>query len=456
MVHRIKVHFAIVLSALTMAGPARTWAASTATPATNARPTPRPTPGPRVRMTDGEAQALVKEISARVEQIRGLKFKTPVDMKIIDGKTARANMKSKIEPRDEEQMKYTQQAYVHLGLVPPNTDLLTNYLKLAEEGVDGYYEPGSKIFYLLDHVSAKDVRGVMAHELTHALEDQHYDLKAVSKLAEGDDDRGTAISALIEGSAMLVMLSYLDQEMRKKGVLQEMQNESQRADRLKLAPTFTQQSLMLPYTLGFTFLLRGDMVNWLRGGIFASNLDYAYKHPPQATRHILHPGLYWRNMDKRFTTPRLPDMSRLLGEGWTKATEGSIGELGLAVLTGSRINFNSSDIFKPTKWTNGAAAGTVGDRFQLYVNGDQKVTVLVTGWESVSEADEFERVMRPRTGKRAYIYGANYVLITGNFGDKSEALAAAAFEGAHFWPRDESVGQWPPPARGPDEWLGED
>lgn len=421
--------------------------------------TPKTTPrAPRTRLTTQQAEALVREMSAVVEKIRGLKFKTPVQMKIVNGATARESFKSKIEARDEEQMRYVQEAYLHLGLIPKTANLLTDYLKLAEEGVDGYYEPGTKVFYLLDHVSPDEVKGVMAHELTHALEDQHYDLKAVAKQAQGDDDRGTAISALIEGSAMLVMLSYLDMEMRKgKVVVREVEkSEGKRVERLKSAPSFTQRSLMLPYTLGFTFLLRGDLGNWFRGGILASNIDYAYNHPPQSTRHILHPGLYWRNMDRKFTPPRLPDMSKILGDGWTKATEGSIGELGLAVLTGTWMDLSGPGLLKPTKWTNAAAVGTIGDVFQLYVNGSRKVTVLATAWESTAQADEFERVLRPRTGKRAYIFGANYVVLVGDVGDKADALAAAAFEGAGFWPRDESVGQWPPADRGPDMWLGED
>src|SRR6185503_20192727 len=102
--------------------------------------------------------------------------------------------------------RHTQEAYIHLGLIPPQTDLITGFLDLAEKDVAGYYEHGSGTFYLLDHVSPDEVRGVMAHELTHALEDQHYNFDEVTRKG-ASSDHGTAITAVIEGSAMAVMLA---------------------------------------------------------------------------------------------------------------------------------------------------------------------------------------------------------------------------------------------------------
>ena len=121
----------------------------------------------------------------------------------------------------------------------------------------GYYEHGSGNLYLLDHVSPDEVRGVIAHELTHALEDQNYDFEAVSKRSE-NADQSTAITAVIEASATAVMLAFLDRDMGKEKANEKLERtESKRAQRLKVAPSFTQRSLMLPYLLGFSFLLHG-------------------------------------------------------------------------------------------------------------------------------------------------------------------------------------------------------
>lgn len=433
----------------------------TATPTRlgTATPTPRRTPGPRpakVRLTAAEADALVKEMSATVEKIRHLKFKTPVTMQIIDGASARSQFKSKIQPRDEEQMRYTQEVYARLGLVAKGTDLVADFLNMAEEGVDGYYEPGAKTFYLLDHVAKDDVRAVMAHELTHALEDQHYDLAALSKRAENNDDRATALAALVEGSAMVVMLVYLDQEMRqgRAAMSEAREDQTDRANRLKSAPSFVRRSLMLPYVLGFSFLLRGHPWNFHRGGVFISDLDHAYSRPPLSTRHIIHPELYWRRPDIQFTPPKLPDLSKTLGEGWRRTTEGSIGELGIAVLTGVKLDFDRDDILMPATWSNRLSAGCVGDVYQQYKNGDRTVTILMTGWENQRMAEEFAAGWKAVRGRAHYRYGSNHFMVMGDYGtpDTAEALAAAAFAGVKFWPHDEGVGQWPP-ARGPDVYL---
>ena len=392
------------------------------------------------RLTHAEAHAMLKEISTAVEQIRGLKFKTPVDMKIISGADVRRNFKAKIEPRDEELAVHAQHAYVHMGLIPRGTSLLTSFLDTAETGVAGYYEPGTKIFYLVDHVDADQVRGVMAHELTHALEDQHYDLKAISKTAEGDDDRSTAISAVIEGSASVVAMAFHAREYHKnKWVKKEAEaradkDRADRAERLKNAPSFTQRSLMMPYILGITFLLRGNVFNWFGpgGGVRVEDLDQAYANPPRSTRHILHPDQYWRNATRKVEPLTMRDLSPILGPGWSKALSGSIGELGLSVLTGATLDLTSAMSLFPNRWTHDPSVGTIGDLFHHYVNGDRRATVLLTRWETTRDAEEFERAL---LGKRRFVrFGVNFLLLAGEIGDKDEALALAAFEQAAYWP----------------------
>ena len=395
---------------------------------------PSPAPSRHPRLTPAEGEALVTEISAKVEKIRGLKFKKRVSLVVIDGAQARANFKAKIRPQDEDESRHTQNAYIHLGLIPPRSDLLTGFLDLAEKDVGGYYEHGSGNFYLLDHVSPDEVRGVIAHELTHALEDQNYDFEAVSKRSE-NADQSTAITAVIEGSATAVMLAFLDREVGKEKANEELERtESKRAQRLKVAPSFTQRSLMLPYLLGFSFLLHGKPWEFFIGdGVLLKDLEQAYAHPPYSTRQILHPEQYWggreRYLPQRLT---LPDLSSVLGEGWAKATHGSIGELGLAVLTGSREGIELPWALLPSRWTNGAADGTVGNVFHHYVNGDRKVTLLLTRWETNRDADQFDKALGHK-GQYFFRFGANILVIAGDIGDRALDVSKAALTGARFW-----------------------
>jgi hypothetical protein len=391
-------------------------------------------PASRVALTPAQAEAMVREISGKIEKLRGLKFKKPVTMTIIDGATARANFKSKLAPDAEQKAGYTQQVYVHLGLIAPQTNLLTSYLDLAEKDVAGYYEHGSGTFYLLSHVSADEARGVMAHELTHALEDQNYDLDAVSRNAR-NADHDTAITAVIEGSAMAVMLAFLDREVGKEKAEAELERtESKRAQRTRVAPSFTQRTLMLPYLLGFSFLLRGRPWEFYDGdGVMLRDLEQAYQHPPWSTRQILHPEQYWggpdRHLPQRLT---LPDLSPALGPGWSKAIEGSIGELGLAVLTGAREGIELPWALLPSRWTNDAAEGTMGDVYHHYVNGERRVTLLLTRWETNRDADQFDRALAAK-GQRFYRFGANILVVAGDVGDRGGEVSKQAFQGAKFW-----------------------
>ena len=385
-------------------------------------------------LTPPQLEAIVREVSARVEKIRGLKFKTPVSMEVIDGVAVRESFKAKIEAGTIEQAQHAQHAYVQLSLVPSGTDLLRNYLDQAEKDVLGYYDSRSKKLFLLSHVPADEVRSVVAHELTHALEDQYYDFEAVGKKADGDDDRSTAITAVIEGSAMVVMVTLASQEAQgEKFSAKAEQKELNRSARLKAAPSFVQQTVMLPYLLGLSFMLRGRP--WtLSDGVPIADVEQAYTNPPRSTTQILHPEQYWWGQwRKQMVPPTLPDMSKVLGAGWSKVLQGSIGELGLAVLTGSKLDVGSMRALLPSSWTHEAAEGTTGDVFQHYTNGTQRVTVLLTRWETVRDADQFDAALKNR-GKFFVRYGVNVLVIGGDVDqEKGVALASEAMQGRSFW-----------------------
>ena len=122
----------------------------------------------------------------------------------------------------------------------------------------------------------------------------------------------------------------------------------------------------------------------------------------------------------------------MLGPGWSKATDGSIGELGLAVLTGSREGIELPWALLPSRWTNDAAEGTAGDVYHHYVNGERRVTVLLTRWETNRDAEQFDRALVNK-GKYFFRFGANILVIAGDIGDRAVEVSKAAFQGAKFW-----------------------
>jgi hypothetical protein len=275
------------------------------------------------------------------------------------------------------------------------------------------------------------VRGVIAHELTHALEDQNFDLEAVASKVSGTADGSTAATALIEGSAMVVMFAFLSREEGQKKAREEIEKaQSQRVERLRIAPSFTQRTLTLPYLLGFTFLLHGKPWDWAFGnGVVLADIAKAYAAPPHSTREILHPEQYWEGRAHlRWERLKLPDLSAALGKGWTKTAEGSIGELGLAILTGSHEPIELPWALLPSHWTNEAASGTVGDVYQHYVNGDRSATVLLTRWESERDAWQFQEALVGK-GRHFAQFGSSFLVLAGDFAGRADALSLAAFQG---------------------------
>ena len=358
----------------------------------------QPATGGAGSLTPAQAEALVREVSATVERLRRLRFKTPVAVEIVDSAAARKDFESQLDDAERDEARHVRDAWVHIGLVAAGTDLVAAHLDTAEKDVVGYYQSKSKTFRLLSHVSEREVRSVMAHELTHALEDQHYDLASVMKRAT-NDDHAVAIKAVIEGSAMVTTLSILRTQGGIGKAKEEAALSSQaRARTVQGKPTFVQMQLLLPYTLGFSFLLRGKPWELLFDGVRIEDIEQAYADPPRSTREVLHPEQYWggrREREReRARALSLPDLSKILGPGWSQSVTGAIGELGLTLLTGSQLKTGGFETLLPTSWETPGASGTAGDAYQHYVNGDRSVTVLLTRWESVRDADEFQRTLR--------------------------------------------------------------
>ncbi len=383
-------------------------------------------------LTPAQAEALVREVSATVERLRRLRFKTPVAVEIVDSAAARQDFESQLDDAEREKAGHLRDAWVHIGLVPAGTDLVAAQLDTAEKEVVGYYQSKSKTFRLLSHVSERELRSVMAHELTHALEDQHYDLASVMKRAT-NDDHAVAIKAVIEGSAMVTTLSILRTQGGIGKAKQEAAHSSQaRARTVQGKPTFVQMQQLLPYTLGFSFLLRGKPWELLFDGVRIEDIEQAYADPPHSTREVLHPEQYWGERRQRARSLSLPDMSKILGPGWSQSLTGSVGELGLTLLTGSQLKAGGFEMLLPVSWETPGASGTAGDVYQHYTGAGGKLTVLLTRWESVRDADEFQRNLRG--GQRTlFRFGANLLMLMGDFGDKGEALAAESARSVKYW-----------------------
>jgi hypothetical protein len=382
-------------------------------------------------MTVAEIAALTRDVTPRVEQIRGAHFTRPVAVKLVDEATAKTHFRARLTKFwPEERIRQDQKAYEQLGLLPHGTDLVASMLDILEEQAGGYYDPDSHTFFVLGSMPRSTAPILVAHELTHALDDQRFDIDGMMTRLKDDDDRAAAFSAVVEGSGTVVMSLYLLQEVQagRLGLdaLQDLQkSEAGRAEKLMASPPILQRSLLAPYLLGQAFLLHGDPQQMTR--FDPAELDRVFKDPPVSTEQLLHPDKYWRLSPRDL--PRrvdLPDLVPLLGPGWARGAAGTLGEMNLALLTGlGAVNLGSLAAAQPSSWTNAAATGWGGDAYQLYTNGPRSVTVLGTVWDTPVDAEEFERALTPVAKRAVSRRGSAVVLVAGDFGAEVSSLTDA-------------------------------
>jgi hypothetical protein len=341
-------------------------------------------------------QALAARIVPVVESLRGLRFDHQVPVEVVDDSLAALYFTARLQKfYPEDELRLEARAYEQLGLLPPGTDVPKLMLDILGEQAGGYYDPSSGAFYVLGDVPAAILEVVLAHELTHALDDQHFDIDSTLTALESDEDRQSAFGAIVEGSGTLVMTSYVlgavaDKRLGLESLLELQESEFGKAELLEAAPPVIRRVLLAPYVLGQAFLLRGDPMA-IVGGIDATDIDQAFRDPPASTEQILHPEKYW-DVDHPDPPRALPalDLSAAFGRGWTRRSSGVLGELLVALVTGApEPPIDTFEFASPESWTNPGAMGWGNDRWELWSDGARWVTVLLTLWDSDADAEEF-------------------------------------------------------------------
>jgi hypothetical protein len=385
-------------------------------------------------ITRDEAAELTKTIAPIVEEIRGLKFKHAVPVEVVDDAAARGHFEDRLHRHwPEEQRRADQVVYEALGLLPKNSDMEKEVYDVLEEQAGGYYDPDRDTFFVLGDMPRAAAPIIVAHELTHALDDQAYGIDGLVAKTLDDDDRGAALDALVEGSGTLVMSVFirrqLDSGALDPGGLVAFQNsEAGQAVRLKASPRFVQESLIAPYLLGMAFLLRGELIRFHTGGITPSDIDRAFRDPPQSTEQILHPEKYWDPaLRDRPRAVSFADLSDVLGPGFRQEAQGTLGELTLGLLTGVDPGDPTSPDRALERWTNAAASGWGGDRWHLYRDGGTAIVVAATVWDSERDAREFEAALKPPAGAMKKRKGTAVVLIAGDAPASPKRLFERAF-----------------------------
>ncbi len=307
---------------------------------------------PATHITPQQAQqlfALVDELQKFASQETGLPIKSTVKRQLTTRAAVEAYLDQKFnEDASAKRLERDEIVLKKFGLLDRDFDLKPFLLALLKEQIEAYYDSKTKTVNLLDWVDPDEQKPVMAHELTHALQDQHSDLEKwddqtpddVSTNAAGDqdhlakDEMDTARDAVAEGQATAVMFDYVLKPMGKSlikdpevlDVVKSQMNTSADSPVMARAPLLLSESLLFPYREGLSF----EQDVWMDQGqaaAFAGMLD----RPPTSSWEIINPRMYEEKSIPAI--PLLPDIHPLVDSLYRPYDIGQIGELDVHIIT---------------------------------------------------------------------------------------------------------------------------
>ncbi|MBI5864063.1 MAG: hypothetical protein HZB38_06080 [Planctomycetes bacterium] len=364
-------------------------------------------------LTVDELKQMAKEVEADVAKLRGWEFKRPVKTDVRDEKQLREFIEKRLfeEELGGGRLEQTQAFLRMVGIIPADCDMRKTMIDVLLNQVGGFYDPPTQAFYMLKRggVAYGPLvnRILIAHELTHALDDQYFDLDKLMKSREQSEDWSLAVGSLVEGSATQLMTAYTLRAMSggkydTSELAQVAKDEMARSRSFIEAPPYFR-TLAATYLCGMSFVVRGRMTDFPDASAKAIRNDLlaAAKDPPVSSEQILHPDKYWNKRD-RDEPVRFDDaaIEKLLADGTHLVVHrNTAGEILCAVATNDHDEpFNMAAGANPTYWTNEAATGWGGDRFYLLAAGATPEAakelrdlrgVWITAWDTKSDRDEF-------------------------------------------------------------------
>lgn len=363
------------------------------------RQPPPPVASPEARKAAGPHDALlsaVDEITRQVVAIRGLPLKSPFRRGVLSREEIGRRLKERINKEyTPEEVLIEAGVLKRMGLLVQGADYEKLLFDLLTEQVAGFYDPYTQTLYVADWLPLEMQRPALAHEIEHALQDQHFDLKRFSQPLKDDGDRQLARASLIEGDGTALMLEFVARsmgldlgqmpEMVSKLGKQMMQMTMGATPAFQQAPPVLRETLVFPYAAGL------DYVESMRATKPWSRIDEVFRRPPDSTEQILHPEKY---QSREQPVPITPAPIRALGDR-REVKRDVLGEIAFKIWFASKL---------PDDAAERAAAGWGGDRLVAYAgaapsaDGPKEaalpILVSLSVWDSEKEAKEAERAAR--------------------------------------------------------------
>ena len=337
-------------------------------------------------------------------------MKHPVKRKLITRQAVESYVEKRMkEDKDTQRLQRSQAILVKFGLLPPDYDLRAEFIQVLREQVAAYYDAKKKTVYMLDWVPPDQQKPVLAHELTHALQDEYIGLEKW-ELAGGREDGSplpdnqeevveeaqAARDAVTEGQAMIVFLDYslapLGMDVLKAPeIVDAMRSEmgkSQDSPQFSAAPVYLQESLLMPYTFGADFV-RYVLTHKGKQAAYGGALN----NPPIDTRQIMEPETYLAN--EKVPPIKIPDLNQLIAPNYERYDFGGMGEFDVYLLMKQYApDDDPKNIY--SHWRGGyylAAHAKSAPK-------DKVALVYFSRWDSPESAEAFANVYKAYTPKR--------------------------------------------------------
>lgn len=251
------------------------------------------------------------------------------------------------EDEDAKRLRRSELVLKKFGLLPRDFDLGKFLPVLLKEQVAGYYDPKTKTVNLLDWLGAEQQKPVLAHELTHALQDQSFNLEKYMKPADRDlakkkeisaqdienDELSTARQAVVEGQAMVVLVDYMleptglslkDSPQMVQSLKDGMLAGTADSVEFRNAPIYMKEALTFPYRYGIDFIAE-VLSKKGKDQAFAG----LFRNPPRTSRQIMEPKTYLDG--ERLEPMHIPDFREVF-KNYERFDAGAVGEFDVAVL----------------------------------------------------------------------------------------------------------------------------
>jgi hypothetical protein len=344
-------------------------------------------PQPPARTLCGQ----VPTIAAELTQISGLQLRHPVPCDFITKEKVNQFLKQRVkEESTPEEIRAEELTLKKFGFVPQDFDLAASTIDLLTEQAAAFYDYNKKKLFITESSTKEPQEPVLAHELSHAIADQNFNLAKYVKAGRRSDDGSTARLAVMEGQATWLMSEYLarknSQSLRTSPELVAlMSGESTDNSQFPVydkSPLYLRQTLIFPYTKGMLFQDAVLHRNNVQG--FAE----VFRHPPLSTQQILHPNDYFSGLkpaDPPLPKPRLPGYKGLVG--------GSLGELEHQILLEQYAGKDTAADLGP-HWR--------GCNFELTENKKAARVVLLyaSQWDNENSARRYFAAYRQAMGKK--------------------------------------------------------